>query len=55
MTDNPCLRPATISDIYHDGLLSKCQYPGFYDVVAYSALKDLYNAEWAKRGYRRSP
>lgn len=51
MDTNPCLRPASRREVeayyrYHAKTIS---------VAAVKALMDLYDAEWRKRGFERSP
>lgn len=54
MLDNPVLRPSDITDIpqWKLGLSTA-------DFANHEAMRDvlrgIFNAEWAKRGYRRSP
>ena len=51
MLENPCLREASVNDISfsatytHYSLIKKAQ----------EKLKPLYDAEWKKRGFERSP
>jgi hypothetical protein len=61
MIDNPCLRAACLSDVV--GILrpeyvtvrSTAWHPGHGVAYQFSDLQRLYDAEWAKRGFTRSP
>lgn len=54
MIDNPCLRPASLSDVplYYLMERSSKELPGN---EIRESLAVLYDAEWRKRGYRISP
>lgn len=51
MMENPCLRPACLSDIKFSE-----RYTHYFLIEqAQEKLRPLYNAEWRKRGFERSP
>jgi len=53
MTDNPCLRPACLSDVVlWDSKADPFREPAG---IRLELLRDLYDAEWRKRGFERSP
>ena len=63
--ENPCLRPACLSDVYlidDDGDDVRACVPVRKDGYSLDplwrdleSLRALYNAEWAKRGFEESP
>jgi len=56
MVRNPCLRPASLSDV--EKLLWYYNHAGMADrskTSARYALTKLYTAEWRLRGFERSP
>ena len=62
MSVNPCLQPACLSDVPHGRFLGipdnrlVSQYQMIEAVpVVNTALQELYDAEWKKRGFERSP
>lgn len=52
--DNPCLRPACLSDITDVSFDDALRLPKELQ-VAYLFLKKIYDVEWRKRGFERSP
>lgn len=56
---NPCLRPACLSDVLTDnGVCGEDRVRSTGELMPRLdkwALKVLYNAEWRKRGFERSP
>lgn len=55
MTDNPCLRPACVSDVF-DVLCPSGEWMANMELrERMYALVKLYTAEWRKRGFERSP
>lgn len=64
MTDNPCLHEASLSERVwrlNDGLAGKWIPHAQFKVMLLNqldhvkALEELYDAEWAKRGFKRAP
>lgn len=63
--ENPCLRPACFGDIYNEepdndggGMRYFPKVNELSSAINWGrtyALKALYDAEWAKRGFERSP
>jgi hypothetical protein len=60
MIENPCLKPACLSDVL--GKLWPIEQPvrlkdrlGWGTKYRYADLHRLYDAEWKRRGYEKSP
>jgi hypothetical protein len=55
--DNPCLRPASLSDAQTlcDKFMSLSLMNKTHHEMFLCAVRDLYDAEWRLRGFERSP
>lgn len=61
--ENPCLRPACVSDVLRAHYVDEqgARHPVVTHesfstwVEIYTALVELYTAEWNRRGFERSP
>ena len=55
MLENPCLRPASLSDVPERYRREYSGGPWERDDEINMALENLYHAEWKLRGFERSP